>query len=498
MLLKNVLSGLGLGVYRYPGGSIGNYWDWEHDVLFPAAAAANPFYATVTNLSAKFPPHSFGAAAFDAVLKSGLTTNPKTMLTLDVSTVGPAGGGVDTTVPAKVVAALGTERATRFEIGNEVYDPRQGPPPNGYSTAQDYLRDTAGLVAAVRNVGGRAGVVVGPCPMFWTVEGKCWGYPNGRYHQWAKNISSACNATACPFDAIIAHNYVVDVSIISEYRSSAENMLSVFLAVPQVTMDNAAAAMQRDYPPNIKLWVTEYNTFYPDVWHGKSDATNTAAAAFLNSTENSGAHAVQVAAAIIAAMGHGDVVEVMNYHSFAEGASPAFFGPAGTGDGQPGFGIAAFNDTGAYISPVAQMLSMFAFWLRHPGCSMASLVQPAGSPALNVTLAAVNLGGSSLPCIQAAVVCYGAGSSGGKVLALNRCPVSAPVLLPASACFNAQRAAAAWKSVHVYNATTGPPGRTWAKASGPLPWVALAPDVYPGGEGDTVLSRPFALSVIEL
>ena len=58
---------------------------------------------------------------------------------------------------------------------------------------------------------------------------------------------------------------------------------------------------------------------YADVWNGKADAEAHEAAAFLNSTENSPAHGVHVASYIIAAMGHGSLIDMMNYHSFIEG-----------------------------------------------------------------------------------------------------------------------------------------------------------------------------------
>lgn len=130
--LHQLLSGLSLGSYRYPGGSIGNYWDWKRDTLSPQANSE--YYQTIANLSAKFfPPHAFGFAKFDKMLvqASPHGNTASNILTLDVSTAGP-----DASVPAMVVEALGLSRANKFEIGNEVYDPRQGPPPNGYRTVR--------------------------------------------------------------------------------------------------------------------------------------------------------------------------------------------------------------------------------------------------------------------------------------------------------------------------------------------------------------------------
>ena len=113
---------------------------------------------------------------------------------------------------------------------------------------------------------------------------------------------------------MIAHNYVTDVSVLKGYAS--DEMLSVYLAVPQVTTDYGAATMSRDFADGIRLWITEFNTMYADVWGGKADQTAPEAAAFLNSTANSGAHAVHVASYIIAAMAH-PVVEVRLTSTFS-------------------------------------------------------------------------------------------------------------------------------------------------------------------------------------
>ena len=59
---------------------------------------------------------------------------------------------------------------------------------------------------------------------------------------------------------MIAHNYVTDVSVLKGYAS--DEMLSVYLAVPQVTTDYGAATMSRDFADGIRLWITEFNTMY--------------------------------------------------------------------------------------------------------------------------------------------------------------------------------------------------------------------------------------------
>ena len=409
------------------------------------------------------------------------------ILALDVSTAGP-----DPTIPALVVSKLGLARASRFEIGNEVYDPRQGPPPNGYATAQDYLADTKALISAVRAVGGRAGVTIGPCPFFYPAGSNCWGGENGRYHQWHRNLSTACQGSsggACPFDAIIAHNYVTDVNLLHQF--TPPQYLSVFLVVPQVTMDFGAASMQRDFADGLRLWVTEFNTMFASVWGGKADLTSPAAAKFLNQSENSAAHAVHVAGYVMAAMKHGSLVEMMNYHSFLEGAGGGDLGPQSTGGSQPGFASTAINDTGAYISPVAQLLSMLSKLMSSPSSTMAAVAASSGK-TLPFTLAKGGLGDDPVPCVQAAVICGGASST---LLAINRC-AEPDTLSLADLCGGGEQTSG-WGGINVFPASLSAagPGHTWTRLGDPGP---MTPIRKAGGNGSVVTVAPFALSVIEL
>lgn len=73
------------------------------------------YHATTAAVEAAgFPPRVFGVERFDAMLvRSGGAAN---ILTLDVSTVRPP----DTSIPERVAKQIGRDRATRFEIGNEV------------------------------------------------------------------------------------------------------------------------------------------------------------------------------------------------------------------------------------------------------------------------------------------------------------------------------------------------------------------------------------------
>ena len=238
--LVKLLAALRFGGYRYPGGSNGNWWDWTNERFSAAATncSVNPecsYYKAQAAVLAALPPGAFGVAQADELARAA---GSELTLTLDVSTTAP-----DPAIAAMVAARLpgGSLDGRRVELGNEVYDPRQGPPPSGYRTAQEYLASVAALAAAVRKSGGRAGVVVGPCPFFYGDDrAACWGGPAGRYHQWQHNLSQAyldgCHAatrshgaghshgvtsasahapSGCPFDAVVAHNYATDLAAIA-------------------------------------------------------------------------------------------------------------------------------------------------------------------------------------------------------------------------------------------------------------------------------------------
>ena len=67
-------------------------------------------------------------------------------------------------------------------------------------------------------------------------------------------------------DAVIVHIYKCNPDLLS--RMDDEQLMSTFLAAPQVMIDNAVASLKRDYPGGTKLWLSEYNTFWEAAWHG--------------------------------------------------------------------------------------------------------------------------------------------------------------------------------------------------------------------------------------
>lgn len=171
-------------------------------------------------------------------------------------------------------------------------------------------------------------------------------------------------------------------------------------------------------PPPITLSSTNNQPCTPtnsDVW---SPTVTGAAADWFRSIENSGAHAVFVGALIIAALLRSDRVEVFDYHSLLEGDVAS----------QPGFAILAINDTGAYISPVAQLLAHLSSATRILGSTgRASTINGLPSPSTQTQQNITVFGQSSLACMQIVAVCNGLGEA--AVYALNRCDRAVRLLL---------------------------------------------------------------------
>lgn len=166
-----------------------------------------------------------------------------------------AGLQVDPDVVARVLRASGTPAL--FELGNEVYDPRQGPQPGGYATAGDYLRSVSAVQQAIRNQGGKAGIVLSPYPFFYYPGAPGWG---PRYKQWNEEIAQSCPTEgSCPFDAVVVHNYRLELALIKTFAPGA--WMEMLLTLPEASLLNADASLER-FPPEVKLWLTEVNGMF--------------------------------------------------------------------------------------------------------------------------------------------------------------------------------------------------------------------------------------------
>jgi hypothetical protein len=510
--LISTMRALKLGNYRYPGGGQCDWWLWRNETFGPAAS---PGQLEVSEAAqAAFPPHALGVAAFADSVNAA---DAGFLLTLDVSRPDPAS---DTGVPALVAERLGqpgSGRGLRFEMGSEVYGPTKGfPQPGGFDGSPEYISAVTGLIRAAHALpGARIGVVTPPCPFVYPEgtgsgrkAGNCFDLKPGRIdrsHLWNRNLSRMCTERAAQpenrCDAVITHIYKCQPNVLS--RVSDDQLMTAFLAIPQATIDNSVASLRRDYPSGTRLWVTEYNTLWEAAWHGAADAPSGACSRcrpavgrFFNLTENSAAHAVHTAGYVIGAMSHGEIVEIMNYHSFFEGAE--FHQPAIDTKGA-GYYSAFVNRSGVYISAVAQMLALFSRWLRAEGATMEAVTLPPHAARIPFNLSAISLFGGPAFCLHATAICGREGAANdtdvsSRVVAVNRCAF--PTTVPIGDACGGQ---SGWKYVESFNASLAEAGSMWARVTDDTPDDGpMRPVRQPGGNGSQVAVAPHSLSVVLL
>eukprot|EP01045_Picozoa_sp_COSAG04_P028917 COSAG04_NODE_4618_length_1987_cov_1.317267_1_plen_431_part_00 len=284
-LLERALATLHFGQHRYPGGSMGNHWDWDRDriadaakncTLYPPGSEINCDYMqSMSEAAAAFPAGSFAVGPF---LESMRRADAAAVLTVEVTDTPSAAAGVRA-VELAAAAAARTNIPLLVEVGNEVFDAWQGPQPGGFASAVDFLAVAGPIMRAVRAAGGRVGLPLAPCP-FWFPPGsalasECFG-GDPRYREWNGNVSRACGRDGgCPYDAVVVHNYYAQLATFRKYATDGARTVAL-LALPEATMRNADAQLAAAFPASVALWMTEYNVFFPDVWPKAGSGWSTA------------------------------------------------------------------------------------------------------------------------------------------------------------------------------------------------------------------------------
>lgn len=415
-----------------------------------------------------FPTRSFTPENFLRHIVSG-REEASVVWCLDMSDAPSGVQAVHRLVKASAAAA---QANVRMELGNEVYDPRQGPQPGGFDDAHTYLEVAAPAMRAARGAGAhvRTAAAIAPCPFY----GCDWG---PRYSAWNANISGACAGGRCPFDAVVAHNYIATLQFVESYDTDIAR-LAALLMLPEVSLLHADESLRRGFPPGVRLWMTEYNLMcFAPAWDPKATG---AALSWCRRVENSGAHAVFVAASVLSGLVRPSTVELMNYHSLLNTAAHL---------SQPGFAILSVNGTNAQVSPVAQILAHMATTIRAAPQGLAGMPDLAPAERTDPNLEVLRR--NALPCIQAASACSG---NGAMALVLNRCnrTIALPTLAAAAAAACASRLTPSISGAVSYSASYGIATRTWAELplnpTPPPPWDAPLQPAYTSGrsvEGHT-------------
>lgn len=164
---------------------------------------------------------------------------------------------------------------------------------------------------------------------------------------------------------------------------------------------------------------------------------------------------------------------------------------------QPGFATLTLNNSGAYISPVAQVMAHMASAARavaSGGAAVVTVPQLAAPSTGNLTV----LGRGNLTCLQSVAVCDGVAAA--TLFVLNRCGLPEALnsahgspLLPSKHCGSTCRAVTAW----TYQAKTASnQASMWASL--PLTQPA-APETWGKPVAPTVLAgQPSAVAAFSL
>ena len=470
---------LGITVHRYPGGSVGNHWDLEEgDVCEESLdCKVHPdceFLKSIRDAKAAcFPDEEFTVGAFYDLV---LATDAAAILTLDVTDCEASLDSVQEFV--RMARAAGV--TLRVEIGNESYDPAQGPKPGGFRDGAEFVEKTRKYVTALKEAGATVAVPVCPCPFFFNKP--CWGGGGESYAKWAHwngNISAAAADGSYPIDGLVAHNYPVDLLSFQQGNWKGDSEFSeAYLSMPEATMMNADAQLET-YPDGLTVWISEYNVQYAQLW---GNATGPEAD-WLKATENSMMHGVHVAAHILSGASR-EAVELMNYHTLFE-VNPI---------SQPGFAMLALNDDGAFIAPVAQIVGHISktFHDFHAAGAVVHTLHLLEGELSEIVITA--LGQGNLPCLQAVAFCSPGRAA---VLLLNRCDRA----LPLDSLTGAVRTTAANEDLEfdngvLYPGSLGEPGVTWAnfddQIGGP-PWDAPVPTKRSAGRLPEMDGTAFAI-----
>ena len=461
------LQRLGITLHRYPGGSVGNHWDLEKgDVCEESLdCSLHPdceFLQSIRDAKAAcFPDDEFTVGAFYEMVKA---TGSAAILTLDVSDCEASLESVQEFVRM----AQADDITLRVEIGNESYDPNQGPKPGGFHNGAEFVEKTRKYVHALKEVGASVAVPVCPCPFFFNKP--CWGGGESyaKWAHWNGNISAAAADGSYPIDGLVAHNYPVDLLSMQQGNwKGASEMSEAYLSMPEATMLNADAQLGT-FPAGLTVWISEYNVQYSQLWGNKTGPV----ADWLRATENSMMHGVHVAAHILSGAAR-EYVELMNYHTLFE-VNPV---------SQPGFAMLALNDSGALIAPVAQVMGHLSKVFREAFSAAAEVQMLSLLEEERSKIVITALGQGNLPCLQAAAFCF---PGGAIVLLLNRCDR----VLPLDDLTEAVRAAAGQGNLTfdagvVYPGSLGEPGVTWANfddLTGEAPWDLPVPTKRSAGQ----------------
>ncbi len=374
--LLSALRALHVQVLRFPGGTVGSFWDMaaarfvpDEDIRgFGFARWAGQYTRASKGLSS-LPKDQFTVEAFDRLSRNA---GAQVAWVVNLATLsGEREAEAVRHMKSSDVAVSHVELGNEYEMGLF----RRVMP-----TANDYIEKARPVIKTVRDLFPKAGIAV--CA---TRVGLGGGDDEGDRRKASDPRAQAWN------DALFRHRDLYDAWVVHDYglgpaffRKLAEaDRPSAALAYPQVSLDTKARAIRSKHG-GVPVWLTEYNVNFGAL-NREDPALRDSATAFMENMKNSGLHALVVAGYVLSAIESPDIYKMLCYHSLT---------------GMDGFGITRFGEKDANghcrVNAAAQVLAHIASLAAES--SEMCRVKVDNNPDLGVTL----VGRGDLKALQAA------------------------------------------------------------------------------------------------
>jgi hypothetical protein len=225
-------------IFRFPGGTLANYWDWRKGRLLTGIDLPDNMAKTAVKTK-NLPP-----ATLESLKQLADSTGiiPCFVLNILTSTLD------DQLEMLKTASSLGLP-VKYVELGNEIY---WGKHSNVYPTAADYAKTAAEWAHAIKVSFPEAKIaIIGDSedPDFKVGE---------RVATWNTQIRPFVEGNT-DLDAVTMHPYIFKSSSYPEISDLSQENIQRTFAASFLARNNVTHAIDHSLPPGKEVWITEYN-----------------------------------------------------------------------------------------------------------------------------------------------------------------------------------------------------------------------------------------------
>lgn len=409
---SRAVAALRLGVTRFPGGAVSNYWNMTAgNMTSPCTAcgacdpARGTFACGVAAKTRAYPPHTFDTAVFLAAV-AGHCRTALPVFDLNVLTMNGSATAAEVAALAALIRPTAAAPAM-FEFGNEYYLFRDYGCilPNASVYAQAAAAAAAEVERLYPPASGRAQMAA-----VASLSGLLDEAPSWEAQHW--NAQLRQSPLFPKLQAVTLHDYKMKTAALHGTNTTLwDCQVAAFGAA---NMQTIARAMPAVFGPDIKVWMTEFGILY-SVFDSEP---------YFARLNHGGLKALHVIGRVLAAVEHSDVFDTLQYYSLGGQGWGAQAGMLNwTSNAQAAYEVDAVGQLYAHLNSLATPTSTMQS-LVPQGCQAPpSGLQPPPvmpTPVGNET---------NLPCLQAVVFEAAPGGSTSWAL-LNRCPDNQTAVLP--------------------------------------------------------------------